>query len=523
MSKIQSLALIILSFAVLACSGLMFIETYEDHIQRLFFANFTYSGIIYYKLNFSFWPEVFCTLNNLSGNIPWYEVFLSAINIISLFLCLRVLKNNWFAIAIFVLVILMPQFIFLNYTRVTIFAAAIAAIGVLQSERKRYAIGYLILLLTAASIRWQLTAYTILIVLLLYLNGINVKRVWWMAFVAIIPIYMYFQNTSPKQEPFYKTESYIFSLNDSKNSKPILETDSQLMLIKEMATRFIIPERKFINEHTLSQITYKTFYSPNAMISNVKNFSHKAILIFRNKPLIPLFTILSLCVLYFLGVAQYENKHIVRISLAFALIVVVIILIKAAFYVIYPSLSILVLYAIENDFIREKRQKKWALVICVCVALANILYSLEVKKKILFSNETVSGVYSQIRQGNSIVIWDVQSVIVNFQPIFHTEKLKSQNYFLEEPYMNILSQVPNNNFKEYNDFYRYISNKSSIWVVDKERFMFINKYLKQFYNKEYSYSVIKEFPYNKEQKVNKIYNNIYESDTSILLVRVNGF
>ena len=78
--------------------------------------------------------------------------------------------------------------------------------------------------------------------------------------------------------------------------------------------------------------------------------------------------------------------------------------------------------------------------------------------------------------------------------------------------------MPDNNFKNYADYVSYISSKS-VLVVDKERFGFINKYLKTFYQKEYNYYIIKSFPYKESQKVNKV-NSPYFSDTTMMLVRI---
>jgi len=526
MTRIQFLAIIAIAFFVLAISGIMFLETYEDHVQKLFFSNFGQPSTTYYKLHFSFWPDVFFLLNRFCDSIPWYEVFLSLINIVALFLCVKRWKNDWFTISVFVLAILIPQLIFLNYTRVAIFAATVSAIGILQSKSKKELTGYILLLLIAASIRWQLSLYTILIVLPLYISHSNSKRIGWLFFIAVIPIYMYIQNTSPEQISFHKTEPYIFSLNDSKNEKSIPETDTQLVLIKEMTTRFIIPERIFINEYSLSKISYKTFFGLDATINIAKNATNKLIH-FHHKPFIYLlvfyaFMIASFCVLYVLKVYKYGTENLIRISLSIAVIVGVIIMIRAVFYVIYPSLFIILIYILDNDFIKERRQKITVLTMCVLVAIVNILYSFELRAKVLPNHDLPNNVYSELEDVEStfsMVVWDPQSIIVNFKPIFKPIDSKYQNYLLEEPYFNILSQVPNNNFKNYADYVSYISRKS-VLVVDKERFGFINKYLKTFYQKDYNYSVIESFPYEESQKVNKV-NSPYFSDTTIMLIKIH--
>jgi hypothetical protein len=525
MTKIQSLAVITITFFVLAISGIMFLETYEDHIQKLFFSNFGQPDIIYYKLHFSFWPEVFFTINKINSSLPWYEIFLSAINIIALYVCIRDLKGNWFINTIFIFSILIPQLIFLNYTRVAIFAATVATIGILQSNGNKKIIGYLILLLVATSIRWQLSFYTILIVLALYLNLSNLKRLIWLPVILIIPLYIYIQNTSSKQIEFYNTESYIFSLNDSKNAKSILESDTQSLLIKEMTTRFIIPERRIINETSLSKITFKKFFEPAAISSTVKNFLQK-ILDFHKKPIIYLvigycFVLLLLYVFYTLEIYKYGIEHLIRIAIALSIIIGISILIRAVFYVIFPSMFIILIYVLNNNFFINYKQKLIALLMGLTIALLSILYSFELQKKVLPNQNLVTSIYKKLNELNykkKKLMWDSQSVVINFKPIFRPITSSQNNYFIEEPYLNAESQIPNNNFKNYSDFINYMSNKS-LWITDKERFTLINKYLKTFYKKEYSYTIIESFPYNKNLKVNKINNNIYESDTSILIIK----
>jgi hypothetical protein len=231
--------------------------------------------------------------------------------------------------------------------------------------------------------------------------------------------------------------------------------------------------------------------------------------------------LLLLYVFYTLEIYKYGIEHLIRIAIALSIIIGISILIRAVFYVIFPSMFIILIYVLNNNFFINYKQKLIALLMGLTIALLSILYSFELQKKVLPNQNLVTSIYKKLNELNykkKKLMWDSQSVVINFKPIFRPITSSQNNYFIEEPYLNAESQIPNNNFKNYSDFINYMSNKS-LWITDKERFTLINKYLKTFYKKEYSYTIIESFPYNKNLKVNKINNNIYESDTSILIIK----
>jgi hypothetical protein len=525
MTKNINWVLVILVFFALCLFNAIALETYEDHMQKIGFSNF-YQKANYYKLNFSFWPEMFFAVYKWNSAIPWYELFLCAINIITLSLCLTKLKGNTNRI-IFFLAVLIPQLVLINYTRTTIFTSAVATIGILESRKKIHIGLYVTLLLIAASIRWQMSVYAIVITTILYLKLVNIKKVVWLLPIVTIPIYMHIQNTSPSQINFFKTEPYIFTLNDANIHKDIPVNDHNILLVKNMAIRWIFPERTHINEESLSKITYSSFWSSEALSLFYKSTIYK-MKKYHNTSLLYLligysFLLFPFALSYFLKIHTIKYEFLFRVGLSLLLLVLVCVLVKIELRLLYPSLMIVLLFIMHTNMCFESPQKRILLLFSLSMMLFHLFYVTAVKKKTLLNQTIVKELHNSINNASnngSCIVWDAQSITANFQPAFKTISTNYQNYFIEEPYINVLSQVPNKYFLNFDDFFGYISQKS-IFVVDKERFNFINQYLLTFYGKQYQFHTIEETSYPSKFKVNQVPDNPYASDTSFLIVRFN--
>jgi hypothetical protein len=287
--------------------------------------------------------------------------------------------------------------------------------------------------------------------------------------LAIIPLYLYFDNTSHQRVQFYETEPYLFTLNDANIQRINVNLTDNEKLIKEMAMRWIIPERNYINKESLNQFTYASFVE-QALGEYLLNFKNK-VQRYHNRPLYAIFFgyTLLLCpviLLWIFGISNIKRNFIIRIVLSHILISLVSIFFKLELRVFYPSICAIVVFAIYNDIINTQIQRIGVVLLSVIIIIISIKHVQQLSTKLLPEKNLTKQIDAKIYEHyTKNIAWDVQSITLNFCPAFMPTNLKRNNFFKEEPYIDIISQMPNSVNKDYLDFIKYLKGKLSLLLT----------------------------------------------------------